>query len=497
MNILIDILAFIAVFIFIVVVHEFGHYIFAVLFGVKVHEFAIGFGPAIYKKKGRKTDFRVNVFPLGGYVRLKGEEPSEADDPDSLYGVSAWKRFLIVLAGPVFSILAGYLLFVLIISSWGYNPIIIDKVIEDSPAYKAGLKANDIVVKLNGKYIFDQTDMTAIIRSGKPISMEVLRNGEKLTLNISPELTQKEYFIYFKDVSGEIAGKIESINNIDFEKYMEKYSKEYVSVKSEGGELRGLLDSASVLPERYAIGIYYGQFSNVVAKENELLPKGSVLLRIGDISIQSSNDLLDAVTSLGLKQDEIYVTVKKDKVESVLKPMPEEVTVVFMEREKDIVHEIRVKKDKLLSVISLPGFFETKAPKIKPHGFEAVLLSIARSNRLALYIWKTLPGVFLGKNLQDVSGPVGVVQVIGQAVQFGLETVLTVIAVITINLGIFNLFPLPALDGGRIIFALIEMLSRKKINRDVENLIHTIGFFLLLGFLFFMTFIDIGRFLVR
>ncbi|HOJ94713.1 MAG TPA: site-2 protease family protein, partial [Fervidobacterium nodosum] len=78
--------------------------------------------------------------------------------------------------------------------------------------------------------------------------------------------------------------------------------------------------------------------------------------------------------------------------------------------------------------------------------------------------------------------------------QIGLETILTIVAVITINLGIFNLFPLPALDGGRIVFALIEMITRKKINRNVENIIHTIGFFILLGLVIFITFIDIGRF---
>ncbi|HRT00893.1 MAG TPA: site-2 protease family protein, partial [Fervidobacterium sp.] len=75
-----------------------------------------------------------------------------------------------------------------------------------------------------------------------------------------------------------------------------------------------------------------------------------------------------------------------------------------------------------------------------------------------------------------------------------LETILTIVAMITINLGIFNLFPLPALDGGRIIFALIEMITRRKINRNVENWIHAIGFFLLIGLVIFITFIDVGRF---
>ncbi|WP_372588993.1 site-2 protease family protein [Fervidobacterium pennivorans subsp. shakshaketiis] len=493
MSVLVNIIAFILVFIFIVVVHEFGHYLFAVAFGVKVHEFAIGFGPAIYRKKGKKTDFRINVFPLGGYVRLKGEDPQEQEDPDSLYGVAAWKRFLIVLAGPVFSILAGYLLFVLIISIWGYTPIIIDKVIPSSPAEQAGLQANDIVLKLNGKYVFDTMDMTSIIRKGKPLTLEVLRKDTRITVKVTPALTQKEYFLYLKDVKGNIGGKVESVNNIPFERYIEKYTKEYVTIKSELGELKGLLDNVSNIPERYAIGIYYGQFSNVFAKDNEIFSKGDTLSEVEGMKVESTTDLMDIVTALGLKSDEIYLRIKGNEVEQVIRPLPAKVKISYISK-NGTQKEITISKEKLLSVLSIPGVFEMKAPKMKPRGFEAIFVAIARSNRLALYIWKTLPGVFVGRNIQDVSGPVGVVQVIGQAVQFGLETVLIVVAVITINLGIFNLFPLPALDGGRIIFALVEMISRKKINRNVENLIHTIGFFLLLGFLFFMTFVDISRF---
>ena len=496
MSLLVNIIAFILVFIFIVVVHEFGHYLFAVLFGVKVHEFAIGFGPAIYRKKGKKTDFRINVFPLGGYVRLKGEDPQEQEDLDSLYGVAAWKRFLIVLAGPVFSILAGYLLFVLIIAIWGYTPIIIDEVLPGSPAEQAGLQANDIVLKLNGKYVFDTMDMTSIIRKGKPLTLEVLRNDARITARVTPVLTQKEYFLYLKDVKGNIGGKVESVNNISFERYMERYTKEYVTIKSELGELKGLINNVSEIPERYAIGIYYGQFSNVFAKDNEIFSKGDTLSEVEGMKVESTTDLMDIVTALGLKSDEIYLRIKGNEVEQVIKPLPDKVKISYISK-SGTQKEITISKEKLLSVLSIPGVFEMKAPKIKPQGFEAIFVAIARSNRLALYIWKTLPGVFVGRNIQDVSGPVGVVQVIGQAVQFGLETVLIVVAVITINLGIFNLFPLPALDGGRIIFALVEMISRKKINRNVENLIHTIGFFLLLGFLFFMTFVDISRFFVK
>lgn len=496
MSILINIISFLLVFMFIVVVHEFGHFIFARAFGVKVHEFAIGFGPEIYRRKGKKTDFRINVFPLGGYVRLKGEDPSEEEDPDSLYGVSAWKRFLIVFAGPLFSILAGYLLFVLIISFWGYTPIIIDKVIPGSPAQQSGLESGDIILKINGKYIFDTVDMTDIIRKGKTLTFEVLRNEKQVQITVTPRLSNQQYYVYMKDVSGDIVGKVLSINNIDFQEYMKNYKKEYVTIKSDFGELRGVIDSVSVLPERYTIGIYYGQFSNTFAKDVPPFKKGDRILEVEGMKITGSTDLIDILTSLNLKSDEIYFTVNGNFVENIIRPLSDKVRVVVQTQEGE-TSEIVLEKSKLIDALSVPGALETAAQKFKPKGLQGISIAIARSNRLALYIWKTLPGIFFGRNLQDVTGPVGMVQIIGQAAQIGLEMILTIVAVITINLGIFNLFPLPALDGGRIVFALIEMISRRKINRNVENIIHTIGFFLLLGLVFFITFIDVGRLFTR
>ncbi|MGC8820361.1 MAG: site-2 protease family protein [Fervidobacterium sp.] len=493
MVVLVNIIAFLTVFMFIVVVHEFGHFIFARAFGVKVHEFAIGFGPEIFRRKGKKTDFRINVFPLGGYVRLKGEDPSEEEDPDSLYGVSAWKRFLIVFAGPLFSILAGYFLFMIIISFWGYTPIIIDKVIPGSPAQEAGLQSNDVILKINGKYIFDTIDMTNTIRKGKTIVLEVLRGNERLKISVIPRLTPAQYYMYFKDVRGNIGGKIFSINNLPFGEYIKNYKKEIVTIKSEIGEINGVLDSLTSQPERYTIGIYYGQFSSTFAKDAQPFKKGDKIVQVGDRKVESSSDLLDILTALSLKPDELYVTVNGEKVESLISSLPEDIMVTYLTSRGES-NRVILKKEKLIQIFSIPGIFETKATRIKPKGIiESLTLSVARSNRLAIYIWKTLPGIFVGKNLQDVTGPVGMVQVIGQAAQIGIETILTIVAIITINLGIFNLFPLPALDGGRIVFALIEMITRRKINRNIENIIHTIGFFILLGLVFFVTFIDIGR----
>jgi len=129
--------------------------------------------------------------------------------------------------------LAGYLLFVLIIGVWGYKPIIIDKVIPNSPAEQAGLKSGDLIIKLNGKYVFDTVDMTDTIKKGETITLEILRDGKSEEIAIFPKLTDQQFELVIGDVKGEISGKILSINNMDLFSYMTNWKNEVVTIKSE------------------------------------------------------------------------------------------------------------------------------------------------------------------------------------------------------------------------------------------------------------------------
>jgi len=116
----------------IVVVHELGHYIFSRLFGVRVLEFAIGMGPKLWSKKGKNTTFRINAFPIGGYVRPAGEDLDTIDssipESEQIQNKPAWQRFIIYFAGPAFSLLLGFLILSLVAVIWGFQEVKIDKV---------------------------------------------------------------------------------------------------------------------------------------------------------------------------------------------------------------------------------------------------------------------------------------------------------------------------------------------------------------------------------
>ncbi|HCF38729.1 MAG TPA: peptidase M50, partial [Thermosipho africanus] len=157
---------------------------------------------------------------------------------------------------------------------------------------------------------------------------------------------------------------------------------------------------------------------------------------------------------------------------------------------------LNLNKKEFLNIISSPGFFKQESYVIKPKNFfDAISLAVARCNSAAISIWKAFGKLFTtGQGVEQVAGPVGIAVIVGEAAKAGWETILTVVALFTLNLGIFNLLPLPVLDGGRIVFSLIEIISRKKVNRKVEAIVHTIGFFILMALAFYFMFADFSRF---
>lgn len=184
------ILAFVIVLGVLVSVHEVGHFSMAKLFKVRVFEFALGFPPRLFGFRRGDTLYAVNLIPLGGYVRMMGENGTDSDHPESFGYKPWWQRGMILLAGPVMNILLAVILF-FAASAWLGMPVAtntIGVVQPNSPALRAGLRTGDTIVKVDGKNVstYDQFHAILTKRVGQRVSITVRRGGNERTVNVVP-----------------------------------------------------------------------------------------------------------------------------------------------------------------------------------------------------------------------------------------------------------------------------------------------------------------------
>ena len=325
------------VFISLIIIHEFGHFIAAKILGVRVNEFAVGFGPKLFSKKLGETTYKANLIPLGGYCAMEGEDAASGD-PRAFCNKAAWRRFIIVIMGATFNLLLGFMLVAVVLApEERFATTVIAEFAENSSSEQYGLKADDEILSVDGRKIYTTYDLSysfTNVKDGK-VDMTVLRDGKKTDLNDVKFDTEEE----------------DGISYIKVDFYV--YGKEKTFL--------------SFITETVNTGISY-----------------------------------------------------------------------------------------------------------------------------CAVIWRSLIDLISGKyGISAVSGPVGVTAAIGGAAKQNLRNLLPIAALITINLGIFNLLPIPALDGGRLMFILIEMITRKKVPEKYESLVHTAGFILLIAFMLLITAKDI------
>ncbi|RJQ64150.1 MAG: RIP metalloprotease RseP [Desulfobacteraceae bacterium] len=192
-----SILAFVIVLGILIFFHELGHFLMARLFGVGVEKFSLGFGPRIFGKKVGLTDYRISAIPLGGYVKMVGEEPDAeidpADIPLSFTHKHVLKRILIVAAGPLFNLLLAAVIFFALFQASGLYILqpSVGKVQEGSPAEKNGLKTGDVIKAIDGHSIESWDDMSGLIgeSAGKPLSMTVKRGDSEFVVRVTPNTT--------------------------------------------------------------------------------------------------------------------------------------------------------------------------------------------------------------------------------------------------------------------------------------------------------------------
>ena len=181
-------------------VHELGHFLTAKLLGVKVEIFSLGFPPKLISKQVGETDYRISVVPLGGYVKLLGENPNDEVPPELMHRSflhrPLWQRAAVVLAGPAFNFIFAFLALFAVFATTGlpYVPTDVGRIIQDSPAERAGLKTGDLIVAVDGTPVKRWEELSSQIRQhgGQTLDLAVKRDGRELDIKVTPERRESE-----------------------------------------------------------------------------------------------------------------------------------------------------------------------------------------------------------------------------------------------------------------------------------------------------------------
>jgi regulator of sigma E protease len=450
--------AIIFVFGLIVLVHEWGHMVAAKLCGVAVPDFALGMGPSLVSRFYRGTRYHICAFPIGGFVQIAGlsDDPlnrsrSEAElHPQFTDGgrltkrwqdITGWQKAFILVAGVAMNFVLAFVLMIVQGCFVGFpnNHIAIGGVEPGMPAAEAGLRPGDIVQSVDGKELTDLTSFSQIVgqHAGTPVQLSVLRSGEPLQLSAVPR-SRAEY----NDGRPSLGVQLQ---------YVSEWSNRISAV---------MLHSAAS-----AAGIKRGE--RVVAVNGQAVDDGlPVMLALPGIDAQ-----LRAIDADG-----------------ELIPKGGGTPIIFgLESPKGARREVTVPGDTTIAILGLQ--FTTRLERVPP------AQAIQRSLKEGVEMMATLLGgmklLFTKAGAESVSGPIGIFSILGQTAQSDLYTFMMWVILINLNLAVMNLLPLPALDGGRLVFVGLAGVGLR-VPEKREALIHAAGMVLVLCFMVLISIRDLG-----
>ena len=430
MEILLQILYTVLVLGALILIHEFGHFITAKLSDVKVNEFALGMGPTIFKIQGKETKYAIRLFPIGGFVAMEGED-DDSEDKRAFGNKSVWKRMIIVVAGAAMNFILGFVITaILVVMSTISASTTILGFDANSISSQTGLCSGDKIIQINETSISSFRDIENTFENSEEsdsFEITVIRQGSKTVLE-----------------------------NVRF------------PTKEQNGKFLPRIDFkvSSGLPSTVI-----GGFIDGAQSEQSGLRVGDKIIKINGRTINIYTDIATAF-SVSYNESALDIEVIRDNktilLENVTFPMYQAAEGLSS---PDIDFKVKAEEKTLLNILK--------------H-------SVFRTGSFVTLMYNTILDMLTGKlSVKYVSGPVGTSTVIYEAAQSGFQTLLSLIALISINLAVVNLLPLPALDGGRFVFLLIELISRKRIPKNVEATINFAGIVILMVLMVVIVFKDI------
>lgn len=428
----------------IIFIHEFGHFITAKKSGIKVNEFSLGMGPKIFSFGKGETKYSLRIFPIGGFCSMEGED-EESPEPRAFNNAKVWKRMIVIIAGAVMNIILGFvLMFVVVVQQDAYSSTEVQSFPATSFSSCTGLQSGDVIKEINGYGISTSMDFNY------PISTAELKTVDGSTLEIYKEDCGNNLYNMAVSLVQDKNNKLSDEQVSKVNELLSKSTNEIVKAKSKE-------DAFSVYENYYkkindACGIKDYKVEKIVEKETRKRYTADILVeRNGEEKL--------------LKNVQFFTYTTKDNsdpqvsIDFYVKPIEKTFGSVISQTFKQTISTCKM-------------------------------------------IYASLGGLLTGKfGLKDMSGPIGIASAVTTVASESLSSgfmsavnsIIYVMMIITVNLGLFNMLPFPALDGGRFVFLIIEAIRGKSVPRKVEAIVNGIGMGLLILLMILITANDIFK----
>lgn len=432
-----NILSVIFVFGTVVIFHELGHFAVAKLLKIRVEAFAVGFGPRLFGFRRGETDYKVCAIPLGGYVKMAGENPGEdlTGGVEEFLSRPKWQRFLVAVMGPVMNVLLAVVLLTGIYYFKYEEPAILTEPVVagivqyDSPAEKSGILPGDSIVAVNDRrnLTWDQFLLEVMTSGERPMELEIVRQGQTIRQTVTPQ--------------------------------------------AKGRERGGYLGVYPATPP-FSLLVVKRVSKGKPAEEAGILP-GDKIVRVGNIDlIKAGKDLQETLKRT--TDSVVDLTLLRNGKERIVQVKP------YKEGERRLIGiELDATQRMIVKDLTL---------------FQALKEAVAKNVQIIGSIFDILQRLFKREvSVRMLEGPIGIARHSGMAAQSGFTDLLMLMAFISLNLGIMNLLPMPVLDGGVIAIILLETLIRRDLTLAIRERITQVGFVVLILLAVVVTYNDIVR----
>lgn len=419
---------------FLILIHEFGHFITARRAGMRVEEFGIGLPPRLWGKKRGDTIWSINAIPMGGFVRVLGEDGKNSDN-ESMQAKTAGQRALFITAGSIMNFITAFVLIAILLGLHGRPDAsaYIAEVMPDTPAAEAGWQSGDQIVRVGGDSVESAVEVVSRTNDfiGEEMPVELMRDGELVQTSIVPRENPPAD-------QGRTGIRIANV----FAATIKVLEVPQDSVAAEAG----------LQPDDRIVSIGGEPINNVIAYDQAILDRSG--------------------------QNVPFEIMRNGQTETIDVQIPDVQPSDSDPLGSTLAQEIQYERVGVISVI--------------PEAGKQFLTTMQRMGEGLIML---ITGEV---SLGDIAGPIGMGQLTSEIITESATptwvTLLNITILLSLNLAILNLLPLPALDGGRLIFVIFEVLRRgKRVAPEKEGMVHFIGLVVLLGLMFAIAFVDIDR----